>query len=321
MSHIATVTLNLSQLEKRELENICDKNTELLNNMLLSNEYQNNSLIKEAIKQIENVKSNINQKVEMDLNSYKGLSLYELEYDKVNKLLLNIIDTVDYRKIDNSISIENFNHYVYEFGKLAYEARDLIINSNLELTEDNLNLKINELMNAKASIEELRSFKNSIYTKISKIKNNELKQYFEDKIKIITTKKDIDDFKIWFKEKNNSILKADKIAKPFIEFLMIKEKYKLVGKQIKVVNEKLGVIYLLENDLEEQVIFNVSPDGTVEYQIGDYKRHVCSKTADQMLEYITKNSNMNIVKYTVNRTFVATKPKYSAKEKIKRWGN
>lgn len=323
MSHTATITLNLNELEKEQINSLCDENINFIDTALNSGQYKNTEILEKSLKELRKIKSSIVLSIlvtEFEASRLGEKGFFKEQFDKIQKLVFNVIRTIDYSRIEAK-KIENFEHYVYEFGSIAYSALEILKQNQIELTENNLSDQIDKLINEYATIDELKSFKNEIYKAVDNLKDIKIKEYFLSKMQNIKTKLHINEFYVWYQDQISTLKNNDEIIKPFQHFLLTHEKYTLQGKRVLVENDLLHSYYIFENNLGEQVQLIVSPDGSVKYEIGDYVNHVCTKTAKQMLNYIENNSKMKVIKHQVNRVFIPTKPKYKAKEKIRQWGS
>ncbi|AJQ45508.1 hypothetical protein JM47_02980 [Ureaplasma diversum] len=324
MSHLATITLNLDELEKEQLHNICDENIKIIQNAIDSNKYQNNELLKKSIIELKNIKESIVESVQFLSGSYEAKQysekgFFRTQYDKIEKLTLNVIQAIDYTTKTES-SINNFEYYVYEYGQIATKALEQIYEHNLEVNENVLSDLINELVSIKADPSELKVFKEKYYKHIYQHDDQNVQSYFLSRIHQVTTKKDITDYELWYKEQIKKLINNNQIIKPFADFLVKNKQYQFQGQRVIVESKGLASYYIFENKIGEQIEFTVSADNTVSYKIGDYASHVCTKTAKEMLAYIENHSKMKVLKQNIIREFVASKPKYKAKEKIKQWG-
>ncbi|MGZ9431348.1 hypothetical protein [Mycoplasma sp. CB776] len=313
MSHSATITFTIcTQKEKEELNQYKNFLNDF-NNLLSQDIYKNT---------LNNILSQIDETITI-LNNISGTKTgtiytqqdYLFQKNNIMKKIQNLDYSTKYLNIYlNDIKIkrenekEDIQNLFDSYGIIAVNAYEELKNKNIEISFEQLNSKILEIRYEKVHKEKTKEFNKNILQifKESKFPKEIIDSLF-DRLTEISTLQEQSDFLALIKNISSDFFQLDEKIKAYLEAFKI-EGYNYVSQKFiikkdssKNLNDSFYKQINLKNKNNNPVSLVFDLNGNLTYDIGDYEKHVCHETAQNVQKNVEKKGYIyNDIKITRN---------------------
>ncbi|MGV2392954.1 UNVERIFIED_CONTAM: hypothetical protein O8I53_08295 [Campylobacter lari] len=322
MSHSALIIVELDKESQIGLLETCTNLKSHLNSLIgkINNQNIVNQL-KENLVIIDETYSKVKNNQFAVYESLLHENEQELILSNLTKQLVNI-SFLTKEQINQLSDNYDFNvtNYILQYGEIALEALKKLKQKQSVIFEVDLANEIDSLLKEEASNETKLKFKLDCANIIKEVfpTNVEIQTQLMNRTQELKFNLELNDFKAYVMSKKRAMLKIKKVAKKINDSLIsLNENYKQIGKSKIAIDENgaVKIIYKFGNKYRETFDISIDENLGIVYKIGDYERHCCSKTSEQIIKYLNKNG-AKVVKFNVFREFELAKPKYKAIQKM-----